>query len=192
MKKYIALFIALLAITGCGSKSEGDVETTATETEVTTEETTENNEETSQLENEVSTELQTLNEAENNEDVDNKTNDKNTANNDNFENNKAYSELKSLAENAGFDISYSNGNVVYKTYITDDTIDYIKEKDTEYHLRWDENCGLYEEFCSEAIRTLSNNNIVGVNIVFEVVGSSDNQVYFKNENGTSIYDAYIE
>ena len=42
------------------------------------------------------------------------------------------------------------------------------------------------------MRAIKSNNAEGVNAIVEVVGRSDNQVYFRNENGTSIYNAYNE
>lgn len=191
MKKYIILIVALLAMTGCGKKNDSD-NTNISTTEAVIEESTETTEETSEVESE---EIFTSDETKigiNIQDESDVKNNSSEKENDNFENSKTYAALKGLAENAGFDISYESGNVIYKTYITDDTVDYIKEKNADYKSKWEENCGLYEEFCSEAVRTIKNNNVTGVNIVLEVLGRSDNQVYFKNENGTSIYDSYVE
>lgn len=191
MKKYIILIVALLAVTGCGKKSESDNISVST-TETVTEESTETTEETSEAETaEKFTSDETKIGIDIQDESDVKTNNSEKEN-DNFESSKTYAALMGLAENAGFDISYESGNVIYKTYVTDDTVDYIKEKNADYKSKWEENCGLYEEFCSEAVRTVKNNNVTGVNVVLEVLGRSDNQVYFKNENGTSIYDSYVE
>lgn len=191
MKKYIILIVALLAVTGCGKKNDSD-NTNISTTEAVTEESTETTEGTSEVESE---EIFTSDETKIDIDIQDEADAKNNSSekeNDNFESSKTYAALMGLAENAGFDISYENENVVYKTYITDDTVDYIKEKSADYKSKWEETCGLYEEFCSEAVRTVKSNNVTGVNVVLEVLGRSDNQIYFKNENGTSIYDSYVE
>lgn len=191
MKKYIILIVALLAVTGCGKKNDSD-NTNISTTEAVTEESTETTEGTSEVESE---EIFTSDETKIAIDIQDESDDRNNNSekeNDDFESSKTYAALMGLAENAGFDISYESGNVIYKTYVTDDTVDYIKEKNADYKSKWEENCGLYEEFCSEAVRTVKNNNVTGVNVVLEVLGRSDNQVYFKNENGTSIYDSYVE
>lgn len=191
MKKYIILIAALLAVTGCGKKNDSD-NTNISTTEAVTEESTETTEGTSEVESE---EIFTSDETKIAIDIQDESDDRNNNSekeNDDFESSKTYAALMGLAENAGFDISYESGNVIYKTYVTDDTVDYIKEKNADYKSKWEENCGLYEEFCSEAVRTVKNNNVTGVNVVLEVLGRSDNQVYFKNENGTSIYDSYVE
>lgn len=191
MKRYIILIVALMTVAGCGKKSESDNISVST-TETVTEESTETTEETSEAETaEKFTSDETKIGIDIQDESDVKTNNSEKEN-DNFENSKTYAALKGLAENAGFDISYESGNVIYKTYVTDDTVDYIKEKNADYKSKWEENGGLYEEFCSEAVRTVKNNNVTGVNVVLEVLGRSDNQVYFKNENGTSIYDSYVE
>lgn len=191
MKKYIIIIVALMAVTGCGKRTDNDNISIDT-TESMTVESTETTEETSEIE---TAEIVTLDETKIGIDIQDDSNVKSNSDereNDNFESSKTYTALKGLAENAGFDISYENGNVVYKTYITDDTIDYIKEKNVDYKNKWEETCGLYEEFCSEAVRTVRSNNAADINVVFEVLGKSDNQIYFKNENGTSIYDSYVE
>lgn len=189
MKKYIVL-IALIAVTGCGAGEKENILTT-TETEITSEESTEEySEEITKNDIEKTTVVVS---GENNTELNDKaeTENKEVKNTESFESSDTYNDLKNLASNAGFDISYENNNVIFKTYITDDTIDYIKSKDSEYQNKWNENCGLYEEFCSEAVRTVKNNGLVDVGISLEVVGRSDNQVYYRNENGTSIYDAYV-
>lgn len=189
MKKYIVL-IALIAATGCGGGENENILTT-TETEITSEQSTEEyskditendvEETTIEVNEEDKTKSNNMAEAENKADKDTES----------FESSKTYNDLKSLASNAGFEISHENNNVTFKIYITDDTIDYIESKDSEYQNKWNENCGLYEEFCSEAIRVVKNNGAKNINIALEVVGRSDNQVYYRNENGTSIYDAYV-
>lgn len=193
VKKYIVL-IALIAVTGCGGadkdkKEITTIETTTvfeydTETELATEATDEGNEEETEKfsESETKAENESSNKGKESEE---------TLKSESFEKSDTYASLKGLASNAGFDISYDGNTVTFKTYITDDTIDYIKEKDESYHYKWDENCGLYEEFCSEAMRTVKNNGVADINIALEVLGRSDNQVYYRNENGTSIYDAYV-
>lgn len=189
MKKYIAL-IALIAVTGCGAGEKENILTT-TETEITFEESTEEYSEEI-TENDIEESTVAVNE-ENKIELNDKAEVENKEGNstESFENSDTYNDLKNLASNAGFDISYENNNVTFKTYITDDTIDYIMSKDSEYQNKWDENCGLYEEFCSEAVRTVKNNGLTNINISLEVVGRSDNQVYYRNENGASIYDAYV-
>lgn len=189
MKKYIVL-IALIAATGCGGGENENILTT-TETEITSEQSTEEyskditendvEETTIEVNEEDKTKSNNMAEAENKADKDTES----------FESSKTYNDLKSLASNAGFEINHENNNVTFKIYITDDTIDYIESKDSEYQNKWNENCGLYEEFCSEAIRVVKNNGAKNINIALEVVGRSDNQVYYRNENGTSIYDAYV-
>lgn len=191
MKKYIAL-IALLAVTGCGSSDKDINETT---TEVTSETTTESTSDTTATESEEETDEEyeeTTAETVKVQHKNNESSEKSTQapKAENFESSSAYASLQQLASNAGFDVSYSNNQVVFKTYITDDTIDYINSKDATYKDKWEENCGLYEEFSSEAMRNVENSGS-NVSVVVEVIGRSDNKVYFKNENGTSIYDAYI-
>lgn len=180
MKKYIAI-LALIAVTGCGG-GDKNIEEVTTETESTTEtETfTEINEETSSAETET--------EIENKENSVEKATE--APKNIPFEESDTYSELKALGENAGFETGFEDNTFTYKIYITDDTIDYINEKNSDYHDKWDENCGLYEEFCSEGLRIVKNSNS-NINIALEVVGRSDNKVYYRNENGTGIYDAYV-
>lgn len=195
MKKYIAVITAALFLTGCGGNSNKEESTSTTETEITTEESSETEEATDEsITESEETEEETVDQQANVNEVNTVTENTNASGvtEENFQNSETYKQLESLASNAGFDISYSDNNVVFRTYITDDTIDNIKEKNENYADKWDENCGLYEEFCSEAVRTLKNNNAEGVNAVVEVVGGSDNQVYFRNENGTSIYNAYNE
>lgn len=195
MKKYIALVAAVMLLTGCGGGSENGESTSTTETEITTEESTETEEETREsITESEEREEETVNQQEVKNEVStvNESIETTNATGESFEDSEAYKELQSLASNAGFEISYSDNNVVFRTYITDDTIDNIKEKNADYADKWDENCGLYEEFCSEAVRAIKSNNAEGVNAIVEVVGRSDNQVYFRNENGTSIYNAYNE
>lgn len=195
MKKYIAL-VALIAATGCGGADKDKTEITTTET--TTEFETETDEEVT-YESETETEKQSEEETKAVNSVVNKTTTTENTEKaekagkaESFENSDTYKDLKSLASNAGFDISYSGNTVTFKTYITDDTIDYIKEKDKDYFEKWDEHCGLYEEFCSEAVNIVKNDGLsADINVAFEVVGRSDNQVYYRNENGSSIYDAYV-
>lgn len=193
MKKYIALIVAAMFLTGCGGNSDDENSTSTTETEITTEETSESEETSENITEEEETEEETAKQEE--KEVKENGASENTSapvTEESFENSQAYKELESLASNAGFEISYSGSNVVFRTYITDDTIDNIKEKNPDYADKWDENCGLYEEFCSEAVRAIKSSNAEGINAVVEVVGRSDNQVYFRNENGTSIYNAYNE
>ncbi|MDO4300491.1 MAG: hypothetical protein Q4D26_03745 [Clostridia bacterium] len=191
MKKYIAL-IALIAVTGCGSYSK-DKTAATTETEMTTENTTLIDEETRETitgnSDEDTTQNITANEKNDSETGVNETD--NAPASPSFEESSTYNSLKTLASNAGFDISYADNTVTFKAYITDDTIDYIESKDSEYQNKWNENCGLYEEFCSEAVRTVKNNGVNDINIAFEIIGRSDNRVYYRNENGTNIYDAYV-
>lgn len=184
MKKYIAL-IALVAATGCGAGDKEDITST---TETTTEFTTEAYEEESRGEESTEKETEAV-EVESLTEVKN-DNGEDVAESENFEDSQAYGQLEALASNAGFDISCNGNTVTFKTYITDDTIDYINEKDAEYYNKWDENCGLYEEFCSEAVRTVKNSGVTDVNVTLEVIGRSDNQVYFKNENGATTYNGY--
>lgn len=179
MKKYIAIF-AILTLTGCGSAVD-DITTTEATTETTTEITSEyetyesftlnNEDETAEAEivAEPNKEIATAKVSEN------------------FSDSKKYEDVKKLAESAGFETSFSNNTITAKTYITDDTIDYIKEKDEYYADRWNELCGKYEELSGEIIGMINDNSI---NLVLEVVGRSDNVTYFKNENGKSIYDSY--
>lgn len=191
MKKYIVL-IALIAAVGCGSldKDKRDIITTETTTEFEFDTVLETKSDNESMEvndeyeqEEISVETNSVS-----ENIENLTE---TAKKESFEDSETYTALKSLASQTGFDISYNNNTVTFKTYITDDTIDYIKEKDADYYNKWNENCGLYEEFCSEAVRTVRNSDMTDINISLEVVGRSDNQVYFKNENGVSIYDGYM-
>lgn len=191
MKKYIAL-IALIAVTGCGSGSK-DKTVTTTETEITTENSTFIDDETRETITENSDEYTTQNiTADEKNDSETGINETDNAPvSQSFEESSTYNSLKTLASNAGFDISYADNTVTFKTYITDDTIDYIESKDSEYQNKWNENCGLYEEFCSEAVRTVKNNGVTDINIAFEIIGRSDNRVYYRNENGTNIYDAYV-
>lgn len=193
MKKYIALIAAAMFLTGCGGNSDDENSTSTTETEITTEETSESEETSENITEEEETEEETAKQEEKEVKVNGASeNTSAPVTEESFENSRTYKELESLASNAGFEISYSGSNVVFRTYITDDTIDNIKEKNPDYADKWDENCGLYEEFCSEAVRAIKSNNAEGINAVVEVVGRSDNQVYFRNENGTSIYNAYNE
>ena len=193
MKKYIALIVAAMFLTGCGGNSDDENSTSTTETEITTEETSESEETSENITEEEETEEETAKQEEKEVKVNGASeNTSAPVTEESFENSQTYKELESLASNAGFEISYSGSNVVFRTYITDDTIDNIKEKNPDYADKWDENCGLYEEFCSEAVRAIKSNNAEGINAVVEVVGRSDNQVYFRNENGTSIYNAYNE
>lgn len=191
MKKYIAL-IALIAATGCGGANKDKWEITTTETTTEFEYDTETEKDTWITENEEETENLTEEETKAVKGESDKVETaENAAKAEGFEKSDAYASLKSLASNAGFDISYSGNTVTFKTYITDDTIDYINDKDANYYDKWNEHCGLYEEFCSEAIRAVKDNGYSSdINVAFEVVGRSDNQVYYRNENGTSIYDAY--
>ncbi len=191
MKKYVAL-IALIGITGCGGTNNDKWEITTTETTTEFEYDTETEEYTEITDNEDETEILTETETKAVKSGSDKAEAVESATKaENFENSDTYDSLKSLASNAGFDIVYSGNTVTFKTYITDDTIDYIKDKDTTYYDKWDEHCGLYEEFCSEAIRAVKDGGYSSdVSVAFEVVGRSDNQVYYRNENGTNIYNAY--
>lgn len=200
MKKYAAVICAALLLAGCGGNSDNDELTSTTETEITTEESTtkkEKNQKDEDTTEREEREEETLNQQEDAEDKA----DVNTAGEDtsapeetevNFSDSDAYKELESLAANAGFEISLNDNNVVFRTYITDDTIDYINEKNEDYYNKWNESCGLYEEFSSEALRIIRNNNVENINVIIEATGSSDNQVYFRNENGVSVYNAYNE
>ena len=196
MKKYIVL-VAFLAFTGCGGSADKDLTETTTEitSETTTEETSETTETTSDEETDLDFEETTSNIIILKPDTPSKPQGEKTtqaqSSSSNFEGSSTYNSLKQLASGAGFDMSYSGNQVVFKKYITDDTIDYIKSKDETYKSKWEENCGLYEEFGSEAIKNVKNGG-ENVSVVVEIVGSSDNQVYFKSENGTNVYDAYSE
>ncbi|MDO5388169.1 MAG: hypothetical protein Q4F63_02955 [Clostridia bacterium] len=192
MKKHIAILAAAVALAGCGGESkENDIATT-TETEITTEDTTVGEYEEMIESGEEETDEAETKEKNQNADDDSKsqTVGETVSQSVDFEESSAYKELESLAANAGFEMSYSDGNVTFKKYITDDILDYIKNKDPEYFSKWDENCGLYEEFASEAKRNLNENNISDVNVTVEAVGASDNQVYYRGENGVSVYNAY--
>lgn len=195
MKKYIVL-VALFAFTGCGSVDKDLIEaTTEISSETTTEETSETTEtifeaETDEYLEETTSDIIILKPDSTNKAQGEKTTQASSSSS-NFESSSTYSSLKQLASGAGFDISYSDNQVIFKTYITDDTIDYIKEKDETYRSKWEENCGLYEEFGFEAMGKVKNGGD-NVSVVVEVIGSSDNQVYFKSENGKNVYDAYSE
>ncbi len=193
MKKYILLLALIATVTvGCGKADKDNDDTVTTESETVIDES-DDDEYDDELDEEYEeeTELNTEKKTESNNDATEPENtDTSEESNVSFEESNTYNELRGLAENAGFDISYSDGVVVFRTYITDDTIDYINEKNEDYLSKWDDNCGLYEEFCSEALRTVRNGNDGNVNVALEVVGRSDGAVYFKNENGVSTYNAY--
>lgn len=191
MKKYIAVAVALFMLAGCGEKAESENATTET-TEVTTEESTETEETSENTTEEETKEEETVNEASKVSEENTQAEENNSGNTDtsaSFEQSEAYSELENLASGAGFELSYSDNTAVFTRYITDDTIADINEKNPEFVTKWDEDCGLYEEFCSEAMRILNGNNAGNISAVVEIVGSSDDQVYYRNENGSSIYNA---
>ncbi len=200
MKKYAAVICAALLFAGCGGNSDNDELTSTTETEITTEESTtkkeknEKDEDTTEREEREEETLNQQDDAEDKADVNTAGEAENSVEETevNFSDSDAYKELESLAANAGFEISLNDNNVVFRTYITDDTIDYINEKNEDYYNKWNESCGLYEEFSSEALRIIRNNNVENINVIIEAAGSSDNQVYFRNENGVSVYNAYNE
>lgn len=198
MKKLIILFCFFILVVGCGKKkdevilqdesitSETSSEETTYDFDIYEEESTEFDKEFDEDDfDEDDRDGEDLNKAESVTEV--VTEKKESGNLT-----KAQNELESYAKNAKINMECDGSDVDFKVYITDDTIDYIKAKDKDYASRWNENCGLYEEFLAGAIRILEKNGVSNYDVDFEIVGRSDNKVYFKNENGNRVYDAYVE
>lgn len=192
MKKYMALALAvcLVLFAGCG-KDESDTDTTETSTQTTTEyaeeDSTAGDEEITEENTDDETEARTSAEEKTEQKTDENSAERQSAD---FKDSEAYKALSSLAQNAGFELGYSGGIVTIRAYIDDESALRINSNDTEFESEWYDRCGLYDEFCSEAVRTLKNNNAGGTTVRLDVLSRTDNSLYYRNENGHGVFNAY--
>ncbi len=200
MKKYmaIALAVSLAFSVGCG-KDEKDGDISEASTETTTEYADEAGSDVEEAEEKTETdEAEELTQADekSGQDADEGSEEKPDDGKDasrkstDFGDSAAYKALDSLAKSAGFELSYDGNIATITAYIDDDSALRINSNDSEFETEWNDRCGLYDEFCSEAVRTLKNNNAENITIHLDVVSKTDNSLYYRNENGHGVYNAY--
>ena len=200
MKKYMALALAVgLALSaGCG-KAENDGDILEISSETTTEYTDEvgsDGEETEEKTEADEGEELTQAEKQPEQDADEKSEEQPADNKEaenkgaDFKDSAAYKALDSLAKGADFELSYDGNVATITAYIDDDSALRINSNDSEFETEWNDRCGLYDEFCSEAVRTLKNNNAENITVHLDVVSKTDNSLYYRNENGHGVYNAY--
>ncbi len=202
MKKYLVLAIALsLAFSaGCGKgENDGDISETTAETATEFDEALDHEDDAEQatdITQDNKAEEQTQAEEEPGQAADENTDEKQDnskapeSKSSDFKDSSAYKALDSLAKSAGFELSYDGSIATITAYIDDDSALRINSDDSTFASEWNDRCGLYDEFCSEAVRTLKNNNAENVTVHLDVVSKTDDSLYYRNENGRAVYNAY--